>query len=355
MMEIELNKKIAMFSNCILVNGANRSIICDLQRNNFEFIPNDLYSILKEFEGRTVNEIFIAHVGSEAIILEYFDFLNKHEYIFFTDKFENYPKIDLSWDSPFKIINAIIDLSSDSNYNLKNIIIQLDELGCMFLEIRVFNYVLPQKIKELILSTSNTRIKGIEIILCNSNVPNLDFIYELINLSGRLLKFTIHSCEKDEITVLNKNIQVIYTKQKVTSSNHCGFIHPSNFIVDLDMFTESQQHNSCLNRKISIDVNGLVKNCPSMINSFGAIDEVKLKDIINDKTFNNVWSINKNQIDICKDCEFRYICTDCRAFIENTDDDYSKPLKCGYNPYTNKWDQWSTNPLKEKAIEFYGM
>ncbi len=53
--------------------------------------------------------------------------------------------------------------------------------------------------------------------------------------------------------------------------------------------------------------------------------------------------------------EFRYICTDCRAYTENPEDIYSKPLKCGYNSYTNKWEEWSTNSLKLKAIEYYGM
>jgi hypothetical protein len=33
---------------------------------------------------------------------------------------------------------------------------------------------------------------------------------------------------------------------------------------------------------------------------------------------------------------------------------YSKPLECGYNPYTCEWEEWSTNPLKQKAIEHYG-
>ena len=63
---------------------------------------------------------------------------------------------------------------------------------------------------------------------------------------------------------------------------------------------------------------------------------------------------------VCKDCEFRYICTDCRAYTEKTHTneeglDTSKPLKCGYNPYTGEWEEWSTNPLKQKAIQFYGM
>ncbi len=34
---------------------------------------------------------------------------------------------------------------------------------------------------------------------------------------------------------------------------------------------------------------------------------------------------------------------------------YSKPLKCGYNPYTNVWEEWSINPLKQKAIDYYNM
>ena len=71
--------------------------------------------------------------------------------------------------------------------------------------------------------------------------------------------------------------------------------------------------------------------------------------------FKKYWFINKDQIAVCKDCEFRYICTDCRAYIENPEDMYSKPLKCAYNPYTSEWEEWSTNPLKQKAIEHYGM
>ncbi|MEM8527245.1 MAG: hypothetical protein AAGG68_21570 [Bacteroidota bacterium] len=41
--------------------------------------------------------------------------------------------------------------------------------------------------------------------------------------------------------------------------------------------------------------------------------------------------------------------------MEDLEDIYSKPLKCGYNPYTGEWAEWSTNPLKQKAIAYYGM
>ena len=41
--------------------------------------------------------------------------------------------------------------------------------------------------------------------------------------------------------------------------------------------------------------------------------------------------------------------------VEEPENKLSKPLKCGYSPYTNEWQEWSTNPLKQKAIEYYGM
>ena len=43
-----------LFANCIPVKGINRSTICDLQRGNYDFIPNDLYEILKFQEGKTI-------------------------------------------------------------------------------------------------------------------------------------------------------------------------------------------------------------------------------------------------------------------------------------------------------------
>jgi len=55
--------------------------------------------------------------------------------------------------------------------------------------------------------------------------------------------------------------------------------------------------------------------------------------------FKDLWSINKDQIEVCKDCEFRYVCTDCRAFITDPDNRYSKPSTCTYDPYTAQWEE----------------
>jgi SPASM domain peptide maturase of grasp-with-spasm system len=113
--------------------------------------------------------------------------------------------------------------------------------------------------------------------------------------------------------------------------------------------------NTCLNCKLSIDKNGDIKNCPSIKESFGNISTTSINKVLENSNFKKYWNIKKDEIAVCKDCEFRHICTDCRAYLENPEDIYSKPLKCGYNPYTNEWEEWSTHPLKQKAIDWYGM
>ena len=113
----------------------------------------------------------------------------------------------------------------------------------------------------------------------------------------------------------------------------------------------SQKHNTCLNRKISIDVNGEIKNCPSMIKSYGNIKDATLTKAMEKSGFKDVWFIHKNQIEVCKDCEFRHICTDCRAYLKNPENIYSQPEKCNYNPYIAKWkgqDGYITVEEKQK-------
>ena len=87
--------------------------------------------------------------------------------------------------------------------------------------------------------------------------------------------------------------------------------------------------------------------------SFGNIKDTSINIVIQNKKFKEIWDIKKDEILICKNCEFRHVCLDCRAFREDPENIYSKPLKCGYSPYTCKWEIWSKNPLKQKAIQFY--
>ncbi len=142
--------------------------------------------------------------------------------------------------------------------------------------------------------------------------------------------------------------------------NSCGKVDLKYFNTNIQKVVEAMNYNSCLHKKISIDKYGNIKNCPAMPQSYGNIKELSLEEALNHTEFKKYWNLTKDNIEVCRDCEFRYICTDCRAYTEqshsNSDGlDTSKPLKCGYDPYTGEWKEWSTNPLKQKSIKYYGI
>ena len=61
-------------------------------------------------------------------------------------------------------------------------------------------------------------------------------------------------------------------------------------------------------------------------------------EIVNSNHFRNLWNINKDNIEICKDCEFRYCCPDNRLpIIQGNRVLFEED--CLYNPYTNTWNE----------------
>lgn len=352
-----------VFSDCIPVKGFSRSVICDTMNNKYLFIPNGLYDILEKYNGKTIKSIKedFNHQYDE-IIDEYFNFLIDNRFIFFNSNPSLFPKINLQWASSSKITNTIIDIGN-IHHNYINLFYQLETLKCSYVQIRYFHEIGFNSINNVVehLNSNKSRVNSIDFIIpyCD-NFIHEDFNF-LIEQNSRIHSIIIYNSPFDKRhKPLNKNMgYLVFVKRNILNEKHCGIINEEYFYSNIKLHSESQYHNTCLNRKISIDKNGNIKNCPSMPQSFGNIKDTTLEEALKHPDFKKYWNVNKDMIAVCKDCEFRHICTDCRAYTERThfdgEIDLSKPLKCGYNPYTNEWAEWSTNPLKEKAIEYYGM
>jgi SPASM domain peptide maturase of grasp-with-spasm system len=350
-----------MHSNCIAVKGANRSSICDLQRNEVKLIPHDLYKLITLHEGKNIEEIKAEYEELyHDIVDEYLNFLFEHEYAFLTDMFELYPKLNTQWFESSEITNAIIDINNESTCDITSVLSQLDDLNCKNVQVRFFSITNLNRIVEILgfLNTSESIVSSVNFVVSFTEEFSIEKLTQLLKSQPRISSFMLYNHKKDIfINPLqgDTTTYVQYTTKNISSSVHCGVISQEYFAPNVKAYTEGLHHNSCLNRKIAIDVNGNIKNCPSMSQSFGTIENTTLQEALQHTDFKKYWNITKDQIDVCKDCEFRYICTDCRAYTENPDDQYSKPLKCGYDPYTNEWSAWSKNPLKQKAIVHYEM
>lgn len=329
-----------LFANCIPVKGAKRSIICDLQLNRYRFIPNILYEIISNNRNKTVTQIKDIYKGqyNDGIDL-FFNLFVKENWGFYTDSPKQFPLLDLTWNSPLKITNSIIDIDAKSDYNFLEVIQQLSEVNCEALQVRIFNEISIDFLKKISNQLIDTSVLYVDLIIKHTTLISRKNILDLVYSNPRIRQVII--CNSPFKKIIHKKETnfglVIYIKENVTNSSHCGVVNEKYFNSNIQLFTESQKYNSCLNKKISVDVNGNIKNCPSMSLSFGNIKDKSILDAFNSKGFDKYWNINKDQIDVCKDCEFRYICTDCRAYTENKSP-FSKPKKCSYNPYEASWN-----------------
>ncbi|MDD4921052.1 MAG: grasp-with-spasm system SPASM domain peptide maturase [Bacteroidales bacterium] len=326
-----------LFSCCIPVKGFKKAVICDLQRNIIQPIPLSLYNILVGNGSADVASIEeIAHKYGEKdkqLIQEYITFLYHNQFGYTTEKPLSAIRIDLeNYKESRCITNAIVDFDQKSQHRLDQIVPQLNELLCGALEIRYYYQVPYEVLVKYLESIRNSTLRSVELLVEFSDEYVVDHILKINRLYPIVKKFTISNAHED--TVYNHDdLSIIYTTEKIIDERCCGVTNEFYCIAETKLFIESVHFNSCLNKKISVDKSGLIKNCPSMKDSFGHISTTKLKEALENDAFRKVWKINKDQIEVCSDCELRYVCQDCRAYIEDKKNIFSKPIKCNYDPY----------------------
>ena len=340
-----------------IVEGAKFDALIDLQRMNAFQISKEYTQLLRILDKSSYSST-CETIDLFNISLSELEYLIQNEiFVLCNKKILRLSKpFPYSFNRPYVVENIVIELNKAHILCYDDLIRQFISLGVQAIQIRgCFSIVM-----EFCLMLRNTKIRDIELVLLLDETL-LQHDFDNLMRQTNLISYVI-SPLKSELKVPRYIRHKQFDYNSFTLPYHCGLIGLKEMSINIDHYSESIMHNSCLNRKISIDAEGNIKNCPSMTESYGNIRDTTLAEAIEKPGFKKYWNINKDQIAVCKDCEFRYICTDCRAYVEDPHDtsgpdgtNLSKPLKCGYNPYTGEWAEWSTNPLKQKAIEFYGM
>ncbi|MEM6719986.1 MAG: grasp-with-spasm system SPASM domain peptide maturase [Bacteroidota bacterium] len=353
------NKYIMVFASCFITKGHGRALIIDSQRGKFDLIPNDMVDFIQNAKLYTIATLCKIYGDANKEILEsYVSFILDNEYGFLANEHirAQFPEIEVKWQHPSKITNSIIDISEfkKTQEMYLTTISQLDSLLCEALQIRSYTSLNAAQLTYLAEAIEHTSIEQLEIYVKYSEDLSLRELINLMLQHQKISTIIIHAAPKDdEHEVIKSLSSIFYTQQVLTDETCCGLVGKQYFNATRDHYMESHFHNSCLNRKISIDKNGAIKNCPSMAASYGNIKDTNLVSVLENQDFTTVWNLKKDFVLTCQDCEFRYVCTDCRAYVEEPDNRYAKPLKCGYDPYTNEWSDWKENPLKQKAMEHY--
>lgn len=344
------DKYFILYQDCFIVKGAKNILMCDLYRNKVMNIT-DIYSFFKK-EKFILNDSTIYTEVIEVLIVEEFGYLS--------DNIDNIDVKKIVWNTPNLINEVIIEHSRLDNFDLKEIYSTIDSIGTVFLQIRFLEFSF-EKLKKIMAILIVSGIKTIEILIPYfENILN-NKIIAFLRKQKRVQIIYFYNAPFNKSIQDDKNLfNIIYYKKNLTNVKYCGIIEEDYFLTDLKNFSKSKKTNNCLKDKLFISDKGEIKNCPSMENTKLNVKGLTLEDLIRSMGLDKYRNITKDHIEVCKDCEFRYMCTDCRAYTERThinEDglDVSKPLKCGYNPYIGEWSEWSTNVLKQKAIKYYGI
>ncbi|WP_126653703.1 grasp-with-spasm system SPASM domain peptide maturase [Chryseobacterium aureum] len=345
-----------LFSNILPTKGPTRILISDLQRNTSELYPLELYEIIVELKSHSIEDMMRNYdEASKVIAQEYLSLLLEKEYGFISenDWDRNFPPLSYEYHDPGTINHIFIELEEMSV--LHTIQSSVENLGIRHLVVYCLK---PLTAKELIRidDTFKTSVlSGIEIFSPFHQGVDLSFIQAIQQNTVRIYSLIFYNCDQSPFKAKNEfRFSLTFLKDELQLSA-CGKVELKYFNTNISKVLEAINHNSCLYKKIGIDKNGAIKNCPLMAESYGSIHSSSIEEALNQPGFKKYWNLTKDSIEICKDCEFRYVCTDCRAYTEGSDKnkaglDISKPLKCGYNPYTGEWKDWTKSPLKKKMF-----
>lgn len=92
-------------------------------------------------------------------------------------------------------------------------------------------------------------------------------------------------------------------------------------------------NENCFSTHLYIGSNMEVYPCPMERRiTHGNLRGNHLKDLLKPSILN----ISKDEVEGCKECEYRYLCIDCRP-DSITGNFYEKPWYCTYNPYDGRW------------------
>lgn len=173
------------------------------------------------------------------------------------------------------------------------------------------------------------------IVIMKYNCDNIsDIMRFTYNLTGLKSKIDIvRDVGKSKEYLISEGLNVTFNRIKTK---------PVFKGIDETTFLRNYSGNSCWQGKLNISCDGSVLPCimeSKFINEKYNVRRQTLNDIIEGYMIPQFWSISRDCIDECKDCEYRYVCKDCRPICENKNNMNSKGEVCRYNPYLGIWNE----------------
>ncbi|MHB8871989.1 MAG: radical SAM protein [Candidatus Doudnabacteria bacterium] len=122
-------------------------------------------------------------------------------------------------------------------------------------------------------------------------------------------------------------------------------LEPDFLPITISTLENTMFNNICWGEQICVMPNGDITPCEMEFDHVqGNITKQSLSEIVLGESGERSQRLTKDKIEVCKDCEYRYACWECRAMANQLDNqEFRKPLTCMYNPYTGEWEHPPAN------------
>lgn len=331
-----------LYANCFLTEGASEGIIHDVHRQRYLPVKKRMAALLKDdFKQCPVAEVRRRYPDWVNGIDAYLNFLVENDYGFYTDEPQNFKPINLVFRHPTSLSSAIVEMDAAAIETHANVVDQLLALGCqnfqfLFLE-GAYDF---EEVAKMLESFKTSRASSVDLYF-----EQAVFDENQHKQLGKDLRIrsTVFNKNEERSFFLNEgetdskqgHLYLFYVSRKL-EPRQAEQYRPELFNLALRPFIEAQEHNAGLNKKVAIDRNGDIKNYLNHDRVFGNIASDSIIEAVTSAAFQKQWNISNDEIEKCKDCQFRYICFS-NSYVSQIDGNYRKAEDCGFDPYTNRW------------------
>lgn len=314
---------IKLFTDIFITDGYTRSVLQDMGRGGYKFIPKLLSKYIKKLDGKYEYKDLLDMFKSKKerdLFNEYYNFLTKNEYIFDVDSSQIplFKEIELDYSYPFDIINMTFFISSiESVENIKKAI-----SNNVFNNIPNFKFIV----------TDDIPLKEISDIVFLLNVDNPVFVKIAMNKERKR-----ENLDGDLIFVEEIN-------QKITNDYFDSFEYKNKYPIILSSFIQYEEainFNSYFNQRLFVDQEGNIRCSPETDHILGNINNINTNEdlikLTRNKYYKQLSEVSRNKIEICKDCELRNMCVS-NDIPKHSGNYWAMTNMCCYNPYICKWN-----------------
>ncbi len=312
------NDYIILYDHCKIVEGNDRSIICDFQKEKIKFIPNQMSTIIGQLKNKKLGSVREMYKEESETFNSYIQFLYDENFAFSYKTNEHFKEIEPIWLTPERINNAIIEYSFDT-YSIINVLEQLENLLTKFIEIRIKTFS-EENIDELVKIFSfekDTVARSIRLYLPYQTKELAQKVKLALSEFPKIETLIFYGSPANRSVEKESTVTFYITKsfEDITNAN----INRKFLVNNIHHFFEANHFNPYYNKKVAISASGEIKNCLKNNTSFGNVTKDRIEEIVETETFQELWHASHDKIVDVKDHELRYNFIISNDLIKNKD------------------------------------